>query len=163
MPQRLKLLEMDKARRDALCACKGSTLLNFMKKLIASVGLAALGVSTLHAQYSPGLYSRGNGQAVVSWRLTLRGFYDDNPLTLPNGPLARTSYGTEVSPSASLNHTVNNTSFNLSYVYDWRYYESLSTSDTSHQLNASCQTELLRSLQHAGQRVVRRRPGTDGD
>jgi hypothetical protein len=65
---------------------------------------------------------------------TLRGFYDDNYLTLPNG-LARSSYGTEVSPAVSLNHTVNNTTFDLSYIYDWRYYESTSTSDSSHQFN----------------------------
>jgi len=67
--------------------------------------------------------------------LTLRGFYDDNPLTVPNGQ-ARSTYGTEVSPSVSLNHTVNDTAFTLSYVYDWRYYESLSTSDTSHKFDA---------------------------
>ena len=106
-----------------------------MKKLIASVGLAALGVSTLHAQNSPGPTP---AELARPWSvgLTVRGFYDDNPLTAPNN-VARTSYGTEVSPSVSLNHTVQDTAFNLSYVYDWRYYESLSTSDTSHQFNAN--------------------------
>jgi hypothetical protein len=105
-----------------------------MKKLIASVGLAALGVSTLHAQYAPGVTP---AEMAKPWSvgLTLRGFYDDNPLTVPNGA-ARSTYGTEVSPSVSLNHTVNDTAFTLSYVYDWRYYESLSTSDTSHKFDA---------------------------
>ena len=107
-----------------------------MKKLIASVGLAALGVSTLHAQYAPGVTP---AEMAKPWSvgLTLRGFYDDNYLTEHNGPLVRSSYGSELSPSASLNHTVNDTSYTLSYVYDWRYYEHTSTSDTSHQFNGS--------------------------
>jgi len=107
-----------------------------MKKIIVSVGLAALGASTLHAQYSPGItpdeMNNPRGWAVAA---TLRGFYDDNPFTLPNA-LARSTYGTEVSPSASLNHTYNNTTVSLSYVFDWLYYLQTSTSDTSHQLNA---------------------------
>jgi len=107
-----------------------------MKKIIASVGLAALGVSTLHAQYTPGVTP---AEMAKPWSLavTLRGFYDDNFLTLHNGPSVRSSYGMEVSPSASLNHTINNTAFTVSYVYDWRYYEHTSTSDSQHQLNAS--------------------------
>ncbi len=107
-----------------------------MKKIIASVGLAALGASTLHAQYSPSItpdeMNNPRGWAVAA---TLRGFYDDNPFTLPNAQ-ARSTYGTEVSPSASLNHTYNNTTVTLSYVFDWLYYLRTSTSDTSHQFNA---------------------------
>ena len=107
-----------------------------MKKLIASVGLAALGVSTLHAQFSPGVTP---SEMAKPWSLaaTLRGFYDDNYLTQHNGPNIRSSYGTELSPSVSLNHTVNDTTFTVSYVYDWRYYEHTSTSDTSHQFNVN--------------------------
>ena len=129
----------------------GSTLNNFMKKLIASVGLAALGVSTLHAQYSPGPTP---AEMAKPWSLglTLRGFYDDNPLTLPNAA-ARTTYGTEVSPSASLNHTVNNTTCNLSYVYDWRYYESAQHLGHVAPIQGQRQTELFRAVQHAGQRM----------
>ncbi|MGA2540273.1 MAG: outer membrane beta-barrel protein [Verrucomicrobiota bacterium] len=106
-----------------------------MKKFFASVGLAALGASTLQAQYAPGITpdqtANPRGWSVAA---ALRGFYDDNYLTLPNG-LARSSYGTEVSPSATFNHTVNNTTITLSYVYDWRYYETTSTSQSSHQFN----------------------------
>jgi hypothetical protein len=105
-----------------------------MKKIFVSVGLAALGVSTLHAQYSPGVTP---AEMAKPWSLaaTLRGFYDDNPLTLPNR-LARSSYGEEISPSASLNHTVNNTAITLSYIYDLRRYETIDVTDSSHQFNA---------------------------
>ena len=64
-----------------------------MKKIIASVGFAALGVSALHAQYSPGVtpeeLSNPRGWSVAA---SLRGFYDDNPFTLPNN-VARSTYG----------------------------------------------------------------------
>lgn len=106
-----------------------------MKKFFASVGLAALGASTLHAQYSPGVtpeeLANPRGWSAA---LTLRGFYDDNYLTLHNGS-AVSSYGTEVSPSVALNHTYNDTTVNLSYIYDWRYYTRTSTSDSSHQFS----------------------------
>jgi hypothetical protein len=108
-----------------------------MKKLIASVGLAALGVSTLHAQYSPGPTP---AEMAKPWSLglTLRGFYDDNPLTLnkntPGG--VRAVYGEEVSPSASFNHTVNNTAVTLSYIYDFKHEDSIDYNETSHQFKA---------------------------
>jgi hypothetical protein len=98
--------------------------------------LAALGVSTLHAQYAPGP-TASELQNPRGWSVgaTLRGFYDDNPLTLPNG-IARSSYGEEVSPSVSLNHTVQQTTLSLSYVYDLIRYETIDNTDSSHQLNA---------------------------
>jgi hypothetical protein len=114
-----------------------------MKKLFASVGLAALGVSTLHAQYSPGPTP---AELAKPWSVavTLRGFYDDNPLTINSGnsapgALSRNSgFGEEISPSATFNHTVNDTALSLSYVFDWQNYETTdSHSDSSHLFNAS--------------------------
>ena len=75
---------MDKARRDALCACEGSTLKLFYEKIFASVGLAALGVSTLHAQYSPTVTAAELANPVVGGGHACASFYDDNYLTLPN-------------------------------------------------------------------------------
>ena len=106
-----------------------------MKKLIASVGLAALGASTLHAQYSPGV-TAAELQRPWSVGLSVRGFYDDNYLTLPN-TYKRSTYGEEVSPSASMNYTHENTTLTLSYVYDMRYMQDQSTMDQSHQFNAN--------------------------
>jgi hypothetical protein len=105
-----------------------------MKKFFASVGFAVLGASTLHAQYAPGLTPQ---EMAKPWSVaaSLRGFYDDNYLTLPNAA-ARSSYGFEVSPSAALNHSVEQTSVSASYVYDLQYYLDRSTLNSSHQFNA---------------------------
>ncbi|HWD19686.1 MAG TPA: outer membrane beta-barrel protein [Verrucomicrobiae bacterium] len=114
-----------------------------MKKIFASVGLAALGASTLQAQYAPGL-SAIETQKPWSLSASLRGFYDDNYLTLP-GHFAtsatttaskRASWGVELAPSISFNHSVEDTLIAASYVYDLRYYEDHSTKDQTHQFNA---------------------------
>ena len=117
-----------------------------MKKLFASVGLAALGVSTLHAQFTPGPTL---AEMATPWSVaaTLRGFYDDNPLTLnphilpagdPKAMANNRGFGEEISPSATFNHTINDTALSLSYVFDWVNYESTDHhTDTSHLFNAS--------------------------
>ena len=107
-----------------------------MKKLFASVGLAALGAS-LQAQPTPGISSdQMNNQRGWSLATALRGFYDDNYLTEPN-PSKRSSYGFEVTPLASFTHTENSGSVSLSYIYDYKYYLDHSVTDTSHQFNAN--------------------------
>ena len=117
-----------------------------MKRICVSAGLLALGAASAHAQYAPGLSSM---ETTKPWSLsaTIRGFYDDNYLTLPrtipgatpgtfvNG--ARDSFGTELSPSIAYNHSTADTLLSASYVYDWRYYLDRSgTSDQTHQFNA---------------------------
>ena len=110
-----------------------------MKKIFASVGFAALGVSSLHAQYSPGV-TPAEMAAPRGWTVaaSVREFYDDNYLTLPNSANPRSTYGEEVSPSAALNSMLNggNTTLTLSYVFDLQHYESSDTTDYSHQFNA---------------------------
>ena len=113
-----------------------------MKKIIASVGLVAAGAASVQAQYAPGLTSQ---EMTKPWSLSasLRGFYDDNYLTLPanyaNGtggyshPLS--SYGTEVTPSASINHTTEDTVITASYIYDLKYFGNQDYTEQSHQLN----------------------------
>jgi hypothetical protein len=114
-----------------------------MNKIIASVGLAALSAASAQAQFAPGLTPLETSKP---WSLSasLRGFYDDNYLTLPKTfpsatgtgvahPLA--SWGTEISPSVAVNHSVENTLLTASYVYDFRWYENRSDTDQSHQFN----------------------------
>ena len=72
-----------------------------MKRIVASVGLVAVGASGLQADLLPGLTTESGKPWTAS--ATLRGFYDDNFNTLPNNApprwLHRGSSGFEVSPS----------------------------------------------------------------
>jgi hypothetical protein len=123
-----------------------------MKKLVASVGLIAVGAASVHAQYAPGLTAL---EMAKPWSLSasLRGFYDDNFLTQPANyptkyvdgvlqyghPLS--SYGTEFTPSASFNHSIEDTLMSASYIYDLKYYGEHSYTEQSHQLNARLEHE----------------------
>jgi hypothetical protein len=115
-----------------------------MNKIVTSVGLAALSAASVQAQFAPGLTPLETSK-LWSVSATLRGFYDDNYLTLPkNFPSATgvgqghplSSWGTEIAPSAALNHSVENTLVTASYVYDLKWYEHRSDTDQSHQFNA---------------------------
>jgi hypothetical protein len=124
-----------------------------MKRICVSAGLVALGAAAAHAQYAPGLSSMETSKP---WSLaaTIRGFYDDNYLTLPssytattqNGTVetfhSRDSYGVELSPSIAYNHSVEDTLLSASYVYDMKWYEDRDgTTDQTHQLNAKMDHE----------------------
>ncbi len=123
---------MNKARKTCFEHSGSAHKQIFMKKLFVTVGLAAIGATSLHAQYAPGVSTSGSKDWSVG--ATLRGFYDDNYLTLPKG-LAISSYGVEVSPSLSFSHSEDQTSYNVSYIYDLRWYDKTSTDDSAHQLN----------------------------
>jgi len=102
--------------------------------------MVALGAASMHAQYAPGL-SPLEMSKPWSVAASLRGFYDDNYLTLPNGYDGRgsrppTSAGMEVTPSVAFNHSVETTLMSASYIYDLEWYENKSTTDQSHQFNA---------------------------
>jgi len=104
-----------------------------MKKFFASVGLAAFGASTLNAQFTPTVTP---AELAKPWSVaaTLRGFYNDNPLTLPNA-VAKSTYGVEVAPMVAMNTTMNLTTVNLSYIYDLKYFDRYSETQSSHQFN----------------------------
>jgi hypothetical protein len=115
-----------------------------MNKIIMTASLAALGAVSLQAAYDPGLSATERSKP-WSVAASLRGFYDDNYTTSPSHPsaaypgvAARSSYGMEVSPSASLNLPLDQTLISLSYQYSMRYYEDRekNTADHSHQFNA---------------------------
>jgi hypothetical protein len=98
-----------------------------MKKVIASVGLVALGTSGMQAALDPGTTS----DTAKPWSVsaTLRGFYDDNvncvssSTSLPAG-VQRDSLGFEVSPSLMLNWALEQTTITLGYVYSFKYYDN---------------------------------------
>jgi hypothetical protein len=92
-----------------------------MKKFFISVGLVAAGTASLHADYAPGLNSM---ETTKFWSVagTLRGFYDDNYNTAPNGQ-KQGSAGYEVSPSVSINVPMQQTEFDVKYTYGLYYYQ----------------------------------------
>lgn len=112
-----------------------------MKKIVASIGVVALGASTIHAAVGTGLVDQSKPWSVSA---TLRGFYDDNYNTAPNSNPSnptfskRDSFGFSVSPSVQVATEVNQTSLGLKYTYGATYYDDRVNNnwDQSHQLEA---------------------------
>lgn len=108
-----------------------------MKKLFVSAGLVAIGAATLHAdEYAPDFTAM---DASKPWSVsgTLRGFYDDNYTTSPNGQKAG-SAGFEFSPQASIIMPLQQTELGLRYTYGLYYYQQRENQgsnpiDQSHQ------------------------------
>jgi len=106
-----------------------------MKKLFVSTGLAAIGLAGIQAAY-------GEGLDIVSpkaWSIsgTLRGFYDDN-YNIAN--TRKGSWGTEISPTVSLNVPLRQTDMGIRYIYGLYYYNDRDTIgvnpfDMSHQVD----------------------------
>ena len=100
-----------------------------MKKIVASVGMVAVGVSGACA-YSPGL-SAMDASKTWSVSATLRGFYDDNYAYRSTDE--RKSYGFDVSPSVRFNLPLEQTYLGLRYIYSGRYYEDRDGNDPAGQ------------------------------
>lgn len=107
-----------------------------MKKIVASVGLVALGASGIQTTSAQVL---GTPDASKPWSVsaTLRGFYDSNTGTVPSGTVLppgekKQSYGYEVSPAAALNWSVDQTTLSLGFLYSLIYYENRPPFNTSH-------------------------------
>ncbi|MCX6922201.1 MAG: outer membrane beta-barrel protein [Verrucomicrobia bacterium] len=109
-----------------------------MKKIVASVGLVAIGASGLHADLLPGLTAESGKPWTTS--ATLRGFYDDNISTfgnhdtLPPG-VHRDSYGFEVSPSLEFSFPMDQTTLSFGYVYSLKYYENKIINSSGHDIS----------------------------
>ncbi|MDB6024873.1 MAG: hypothetical protein JWM68_1096 [Verrucomicrobiales bacterium] len=110
-----------------------------MKRILIVAGLIAVAVNALHAAYTPGLSAM---EKAKKWSVSasVRGFYDDNYTTSPKG-FAQSSFGFEVSPSASLNIPLEQTFFGASYIYSLKYYQDRAdkhqaSADHSHQFGA---------------------------
>ncbi len=110
-----------------------------MKKIVASVGLVAIGASGIQTASAQAL---GAPDASKPWSVsaTLRGFYDDNTATIPNNVTLpagahRDSLGFEVSPSAALNWSVDQTTITLGVLYSFMHYDNIPLNSTGHNDN----------------------------
>lgn len=111
-----------------------------MKKLFASIGLAAAGAASLHAAYTPVATGGGNTR---DWSVsaTLRGFYDDNINTASSGSTNKQdSIGFEITPSVQITVPLQQTELGLRYVYGLYYFQKRADLgqnpiDQSHQLD----------------------------
>jgi hypothetical protein len=132
--------------------------LKFFNNMALAVGFSALGATPLQAQYVPGPSNLDTSKA---WSLSVdvRGFYDDNYLTLPKGnfpaagfffggdapgsgfarPLG--TWGAEVTPSANVNHSVEDTLITASYIFDARWNAQRSTQEETHQFDGRIEHE----------------------
>jgi hypothetical protein len=94
--------------------------MNNTKKFFISVGLIAAGTASLQAAYAPDWNSKSASMWSVSG--TLRGFYDDNYETAPNGA-KRGSFGFEFSPELEFNVPLQQTELGMRYIYGLYYYQ----------------------------------------
>ena len=107
-----------------------------MKKIVASVGLVALGASGIQSASGQVL---GTPDASKPWSVsaTLRGFYDDNTATIPDGVSLppgekKQTFGYEVEPQAALVWAAEQTSVNLGVLYSLKYYENRPPGSADH-------------------------------
>lgn len=94
-----------------------------MKRIVVSTGLVAIGAMSLHAgDYAPDFTAMN---ATKPWSVsgTLRGFYDDNYTTSPNGR-KNGSGGFEFSPQIGLIMPLQQTELGLRYTYGLYYYQA---------------------------------------
>src|SRR5258706_183522 len=108
-----------------------------MKKIVASVGLVALGASGLYSAPIAGLTEEGGKNWSVS--ATLRGFYDDN-FNTTSGPNKQAAFGVEISASITAGFRWPQTTLSLGYVFSFKYYDhkpedSSTKYDQSHIFN----------------------------
>src|SRR6185436_13932211 len=93
-----------------------------MKRIVASVGLVAVGASGVTAASAADMTTT-EGAKPWSVFATLRGFYDDNVNSVPKSQNPTETFGWEVSPGLNLKWTGEQTSLVLGYVYSYLYYD----------------------------------------
>lgn len=102
-----------------------------MNRIVASVSLVALGAASVHAQSATTQGQQLQGQNTTMspppakwWSVsaTVRGFYDDNADTAPNGSPKINTWGYELSPSVGVSGGNQQTTYSANYVYDYIYY-----------------------------------------
>ncbi len=110
-----------------------------MKRIVASVGLAALGASGIQTASAQALATPDTAKP---WSIAakLRGFYDDNPSTLPDSSHPEKTFGYEVSPSILLRWALEQSTISVSYQYSFIYYDhtpagNLDKYDSIHNFN----------------------------
>ena len=99
-----------------------------MNKIVASLGLVAIGASGLQVMAADDL----GAPASKIWNVSasLRGFYDDNINTAHGGTNKVDSMGFEVAPGVGLNWEGEATSVSLNYLYSFKYYDKRQAGNT---------------------------------
>lgn len=109
-----------------------------MKKIVASVGLLAIGASGLQAAGAPGITAEVSKPWSIS--ATLRGFYDDNinsvSDTVNMGSYSRESIGFEVNPSVQLMLPLDQGALTAGYAYSYKYYDHELLNSTGHNVQS---------------------------
>lgn len=97
-----------------------------MKRIVASAGLVALGVSTLH------IAQGADPQATKPWSVavSLRGFYDDNVNGTKRDKVD--SFGFEINPSLGFSIQRDQTDLDLGYAYSGKYYDKRINNSSDH-------------------------------
>ena len=88
-----------------------------MKRIVASIGVAALGAACVQTSNA-----QGDGSKPFTASVALRGFYDDNVNTANSGKLE--SWGGEISPTLGFYLRADQTTAQLVYTYDFMYYQN---------------------------------------
>lgn len=111
--------------------------------------MVAIGVSGMQTVCAQGITAP---DASKPWSVsaTLRGFYDDNRDTLPDGfepsGYSRESFGFELAPSARLNLAMEQTSLTAGYTYSYKYFDEKGYYETDHDRQSH---EFNLALDHA--------------
>src|ERR1700677_1537590 len=113
-----------------------------MKKLLISAGVVAFDTTNIQpamADDSAGIQGPPSTSKIWSAGATLRGFYDSNYAVQSGGP-NKGSYGLELSPTVSLNDSLQQTDFGIRYTYGLYWYNqrqimSVDAIDQTHQLD----------------------------
>jgi hypothetical protein len=120
-----------------------------MKRIVASVGLVAVGASGLQAGVLQDLTTESGKPWTAS--ATLRGFYDDNINTIPSNATllpgsSRSSFGWEVSPALQFSFPMEQTTLSFGAVYSLKYYENKPEGDAN---NIDQTVDINAALTHA--------------
>src|ERR1039457_880526 len=102
-----------------------------MKKIVASVGLIALGASCVQVSADEP-YTSADSRKLWNVSASLRGFYDDNISTLPSGPGKVGSFGVAVTPGFGFNWQREQTTLKFDYEYSLIYYDKRPGGNTHH-------------------------------
>ncbi|NJM55358.1 MAG: outer membrane beta-barrel protein [Verrucomicrobiae bacterium] len=91
---------------------------------VVMLGAVSAGVANAQSFYSLAPYLTPQEKSKV-WSVagSVRGFYDDNYLTVPDGPGKRESFGIEIQPSVSLNMTGESTYIGARVDYSYQWFE----------------------------------------
>src|SRR5262245_58613870 len=104
-----------------------------MKKIVASVGLLAIGASGVQAAGVSVLTADTSKPWSIS--AALRGFYDDNINSAPKGSGAvEDSFGFEIAPAIQLVLPMEHGTLTAGYAYSYKYYDEALLDSSDHDV-----------------------------